>query len=427
VPFDFSNRHRIAIIGAGISGLAAAYELSSTHAVTLFEAAPRLGGHARTVFAGLNGDQPVDTGFIVFNHPNYPNLTRMFGELQVPTKQSNMSFSASIGDGAIEYGLNNLAALTAQSRNMVRPQFWRMIADILKFNKNAVDAASDTSLSLGEFLNRMELGEWFRRYYLLPISGAIWSSTPEQMINFPARSLVQFFQNHALLSHKNHQWYTVDGGSIEYVKRMAAAIETRGGSIREHSPVQGVRRRQSGVSIRVKGGEWEEFDRVIFACHSDDALRLLERSTSDEQRILGNLNYQSNRAVLHQDETLMPKRRNCWASWVFISPDDKPKPRIGLTYWMNLLQGIPDNDPLFLSLNPPKSIREEAIYDETEFRHPVFDQAAIQAQQELPAIQGQNLTYYCGAYTRWGFHEDGYASAMNVVEHLRRLDEKVAA
>ncbi|MDH5797495.1 MAG: FAD-dependent oxidoreductase, partial [Paracoccaceae bacterium] len=213
MPFEFSNPTRIAVIGGGISGLAAAYELSSTHDVTLYEAEPRLGGHARTVMAGINGDVPVDTGFIVFNYPNYPNLTRMFRELDVPVKESSMSFAATIDDGRIEYGLKDFAALTAQKRNLLRPQFWRMISDILKFNKYAVELAQDPDMSLGEFLDRMNLGEWFRKYYLLPISGAIWSSTPEQMESFPARSLVQFFQNHALLSSTNHQWHTVDGGS----------------------------------------------------------------------------------------------------------------------------------------------------------------------------------------------------------------------
>lgn len=427
MTLEVPNRPRTAIIGGGISGLAAAYELSGAHAVTLFEAAPRLGGHARTVMAGRNGDQPVDTGFIVFNHPNYPNLTRMFDELQVPTKPSDMSFAASIGDGAIEYGLRSLGSMAAQTRNIVRPQFWRMISDILKFNRSAVEAASDPDLTLGAFLDKLKLGTWFRRYYLLPMSGAIWSSTPEQMEDFPAQTLVQFFQNHALLGHKSHQWHTVDGGSIEYVKRIAAAIRNAGGDLRLGAPVCGVRRDGNGVSVRSKGDEWEAFDQVIFACHSDDALALLEDPTGDEQRVLGNLTYQSNRAVLHCDATLMPKRRKCWSSWVFMSPDDQPRPAISLTYWMNLLQSIPESDPLFLSLNPAQPIREETIYDEAEFRHPVFDRAAIRAQQELPGIQGCKATYFCGAYARWGFHEDGYASAMQVVEHLRQSARKAAA
>ncbi len=422
MPFEFATPSRTAIIGAGISGLAAAYELAPSESVVLFEAASRLGGHARTRMAGRNGDVPVDTGFIVFNYQNYPNLTRMFAELDVPVKKSTMSFAASIGNGAIEYGLNNFGAMTAQTRNMVRPQFWRMIADILKFNNQANALAESSDQSLAELLDQLQMGAWFRKYYLLPLSGAIWSSTPEQMQDFPARSLVQFFQNHALMSFNNHQWYTVDGGSIEYVRRIGQAIEARGGTIRTGAPVQVVRRHDHGVELKTAGGDWEYFDKVIFACHSDDALRLIERPTAEEQRVLGDLRYQSNRAVLHRDTVVMPQRRKCWASWVYNSPDDRPAPSIGVTYWMNSLQGIDEADPLFVSLNSPFDIRPETIYDETEFRHPVFDAASIRAQSQLPALQGRNRTYFCGAYTRWGFHEDGYASAMDVVRRIRQKE-----
>ncbi|WP_234990343.1 NAD(P)/FAD-dependent oxidoreductase [Aquimixticola soesokkakensis] len=412
------GRPRIAIVGAGISGLASAYELSATHDVTLLEAAPRLGGHARTVLAGKRGDVPVDTGFIVFNYPNYPNLTRMFDALDVPVKESNMSFAASIGGGALEYGLGNLPAMVAQKRNLLRPSFYRLARDILRFNKGAEAAAQDASLSLGEMLDAMGLGDWFRRYYLLPVSGAIWSSTPEQMNDFPAASLVQFFRNHALLSYDNHQWHTVDGGSIEYVTRIAAAIGAAGGVIRTGTPVEGVLRDAQGVRIRMKG-DWEAFDEVIFACHSDDALRLLGDASAAEEHTLGRLTYQDNRAVLHCDARLMPKRKKVWSSWNFLSPEDQPMPAIALTYWMNMLQGIDESDPLFLSLNPCLPIRDETIFDEASFRHPVFDRAAIEAQRDLPDIQGVNRTWFCGAYARWGFHEDGYASAMTVVQALR--------
>jgi predicted NAD/FAD-binding protein len=422
VPFEFTSPSRIAVIGAGVSGLGAAYQLAGINPVTLFEAAPRLGGHARTVVAGRNGDVSVDTGFIVFNYPNYPHLTKMFAELDVPVKKSDMSFAASIGDGFIEYGLRDLGALTAQTRNMVRPQFWRMIADILKFNKHAVATATDPDLTLGELLDRMELGEWFRRYYLLPISGAIWSSTPEQIESFPARALVQFFENHALLTPKTHQWHTVDGGSIEYVTRIAAAIRRAGGEIRTGAPVAAVRRRIGGVSIRANGGDWEDFDQVIFACHSDDALAMLEAPTGAEQEILGAVKYQGNRAILHRDPGQMPKRKSCWASWVYLSPDDRPAAKIGITYWMNSLQGIDRRDPLFVTLNPGKPIRDEMIYDEAEFRHPVFDRAALRAQEALPGIQGDNNTWFCGAWARHGFHEDGYTSAVAVAERIRERE-----
>lgn len=422
MPFEFTPPCRVAVVGGGISGLGAAHALSKWSSVTLFEAAPRLGGHARTVIAGRRGDVPVDTGFIVFNYPNYPHLSRLFAELDVPVKKSNMSFAASIGDGWMEYGLRDLNAIMAQRRNLARPKFWRMLTDILKFNRHALALANDAQVPLGEFLNRMSLGDWFRRYYLLPLSGAIWSSTPEQMESFPARSLVQFFNNHALLTTNNHQWHTVDGGSIEYVKRLEHAIRTNAGEIRLGAAVHGVRRDERGISIRTADGDWERFDHVVFACHSDDALAMLEQPTEGEQNCLSRLRYQSNRAILHRDARQMPKRQRCWSSWVFQSPDDQPRPTIGITYWMNLLQGIDKSDPLFVTLNPTRPIADELIYDETEFRHPVFDVGAIQAQSDLSGIQGQNNTWFCGAYTRHGFHEDGLASGLAVADKIQELE-----
>lgn len=417
MPFEFTNTGRVAIIGGGISGLAAAYELSRTNNVTVYEAAPRLGGHARTVMAGRNSDVPVDTGFIVFNYANYPNLTRMFEELDVPVKKSCMSFAASIEDGTFEYGLKNFASLTAQTRNMVRPQFWRMIADLLKFNDRAFDMAKDPDLTVGELLDRMKLGDWFRRYYLLPVSGAIWSSTPDQMADFPARSLLQFFKNHALLSSNTHQWYTVDGGSVEYVTRIASAIQARGGTILTGQPVRRVERMDKGGFVQTDAGS-EFYDQIIFACHSDQALSLLAEPTRAESAILGNMRYQDNEAVLHSDISMMPKRRKCWASWVYQASHHDEAPRIGITYWMNSLQGIDPSEPMFVSLNPAREIREDLIYDTTTFRHPVFDRAAINAQADLGTIQGLNRTWYCGAYTRFGFHEDGYASAVAVTDAM---------
>ena len=420
MPFDFSNKKRIAIIGGGISGLAAAYELSAHRNVTLFEASKRLGGHARTVLAGKNNDIVVDTGFIVFNYPNYPNLTRMFAELDVPVKKSNMNFSASIGNGKIEYGLRSFKALFAQKRNIMRPAFWRMLADIARFNKNAVSMSKDPDLSVADLLKKMKMGKWFSDYYLLPISGAIWSSTPAQIAQYPARSLVQFFENHALLTTNNHQWYTVDGGSIEYVKRIARAIESRFGVIHVGTPIRSVKRSTHGVSITSESGESFEFDQVIFACHSDDALRLLDAPTADEAEILSSIRYQDNLAVLHCDENQMPKRKDCWSSWVFQTADNSPAPAIGITYWMNSLQSIDVAEQLFVTLNPKQEIPKEFIFEEKLFRHPIFDQAAVAAQTQLQRIQGDNRTWFCGAYARHGFHEDGYASAMKVTNKLLR-------
>jgi predicted NAD/FAD-binding protein len=322
--------------------------------------------------------------------------------------------------------LRNLSTITAQKRNLLKPGFWRMLYDLVKFVRTAEQTATDPDMSLGEFLDRGNFGEWFRRYYLLPISGAIWSSTPEQISDFPARSLVQFFRNHALLQKQGHQWYTVDGGSREYVTRIVRAIQGNGGTILTNAPVQTVRRDPTGVSLKVNGG-WQEFDQVVFACHSDQALALLESPTADEKRLLGAVKYQPNTAVLHRDERMMPKRKSVWAAWVFRTEDMNPTPKIGVTYWMNALQNIDESEPLFVSLNCRDSIPEDMIYDVAEFAHPVFDRAAIRAQEELPIIQGQNNSWFCGAWTRWGFHEDGYASGMNVAQQIMSIPARELA
>ncbi|MDF1716323.1 MAG: FAD-dependent oxidoreductase [Antarcticimicrobium sp.] len=415
---------RIAIIGGGISGLAAAYLLAPRHAVTLYEAAPRLGGHARTILAGRNGDQPVDTGFIVFNDANYPHLTAMFDALGVPVENSDMSFGATIDGGRIEYGLKTLSALFAQRRNITRPGFARMIRDILRFNAHSERAAMDDSATVGDLMQELRLGRWFQEYYLTPLCGAIWSTPTEQIRSFPARSLVQFFRNHALLSTRNqHQWKTVSGGSIEYVRRLEAHLRARGVAIRSGTPVQAVTRDGTQSTIRTAHAPQERFDHVIFACHSDDALRLLERPTGAETSALSNLTYQDNHMVLHRDTEQMPRRRAVWSSWVYQADSATVRDRIGVTYWMNRLQNIPEDDPLFVTLNPARPVDSRLIYDQTTFRHPVFDHAALRAQRELTTIQGDNNTWFAGAYTRHGFHEDGILSAVKIARALEGTPE----
>jgi len=269
---------RIAIIGGGISGLAAAYLLAPHNAVTLFEAEPRLGGHARTITAGLNGDQPVDTGFIVFNYANYPHLTAMFRDLDVPVARSDMSFGASIDGGRIEYGLRNLGALAAQRRNLLRPGFARMVRDILRFNARAESLAEDSTLTIGDLMDEMKLGRWFQDYYLTPLSGAIWSTPPDEIRGFPAQALLQFFRNHALLSTSGqHQWWTVDGGSTEYVRRLERHLRGRGVAIHTGTPVQSVSRTGATSIVHSAAGPQEAFDQVIFACHSDQATSCFPR------------------------------------------------------------------------------------------------------------------------------------------------------
>ncbi|SDJ06606.1 NAD(P)/FAD-dependent oxidoreductase [Aliiruegeria lutimaris] len=409
-------RKRIAIVGGGISGLSAAYYLSPHHDVILFEAGSRLGGHARTVTAGLRGDQPVDTGFIVFNYATYPNLTRLFNDLDVPVMRSDMSFGASIDGGRIEYGLGSLNGLLAQRSNLMRPQFHGMVADIIRFGKRAEAAARDDSVSIGELVEELKLGRWFRDYYLMPMCGAIWSTSVDEVDRFPARSLVRFFRNHALLAGSGkHQWWTVKGGSVEYVRRLRDSLMVRGVSIHLNAPAIGLKRDASGATLRIAGGHEASFDEVILACHSDQALAILGADARPAERVhLGAIRYQTNSAVLHRDPAQMPKRRACWSSWAYRSQDGA----IGVTYWMNRLQNIPESDPLFVTLNPSSEIPDDLVYDRKDFAHPVFDGPALKAQSGLQAIQGENHTWFAGAYNRHGFHEDGIASALRITRRL---------
>lgn len=418
---------RIAVIGAGISGMAAAYHLADTHVVTLFEAEARLGGHARTVMAGRNGDQPVDTGFIVFNHVNYPHLTRLFEALDVPVAKSDMSFAASLGGGQIEYGLRTVGALFAQKTNLARPGFLRMVRDLARFNALAESVATDATVTLGALMDEMRMGRWFRDYYLTPISGAIWSTPKEEIMDFPAQALVRFFRNHNLLQATGqHQWWTVQGGSIEYVKRLERAMRGKGVDIRLAAPITAVKRGPIGVEI-LRQGHWERFDEVVFATHSDDTLSMLADPTPRETAALGAVRYQPNTAVLHADASAMPKRRATWSSWNYTERPGFDGGPIDLTYWMNCLQPIPERDPLFVTLNSRAPIDERLIHDTAEFRHPVYDLAALAAQGAVREMNGDNKTWYCGAWMKNGFHEDGYASAIDVVEAMGARDGAAVA
>jgi len=414
---------RIAVIGAGISGLAAAHLLSDRHHVVLYEAEGRLGGHARTVLAGRNGDQPVDTGFIVFNNTNYPNLLRLFQELDVPLAPSNMTFGASFQGGRFEYAFNNVDAIFATRRNIADLRFLRMIRDILRFNKHAVSVAQDPAMTIGGLIEKLRLGPWFRDRYLLPFSGAIWSTPAQDILDFPAQALVKFFENHALLGYTGqHQWYTVRGGSIEYVRRLETHLRARGVTIRLASPIAAIRRTEAGAEVRAVGGEWEIFDEVVMATHSDISLAMLSDASPEERAALGAVRYQPNEAVLHADTSMMPKRRKCWASWNYTEDATKTSPKIDLTYWMNSLQPIPHDDPLFVTLNTTRNIREELIHDTVTFHHPVYDLGALNGQVMVRAMNGTNRTWFCGAWMRSGFHEDGFASAVDVIEAMRRRE-----
>ncbi|MBC6438311.1 MAG: FAD-dependent oxidoreductase [Rhodobacteraceae bacterium] len=418
---------RIAVVGAGISGMGAAYFLSKTHDVTLFEADLRLGGHARTIMAGKHGDQPVDTGFIVYNCINYPHLVRLFKALDVPVTRSDMSFAASINGGAIEYGLRSLGALFAQKRNLVRPGFLRMLRDILRFNARAARLAGDDGITLGQLMDRMQMGHWFRDYYMTPISGAIWSTPKEGIMEFPAQALIRFFRNHHLLqSTGQHQWWTVRGGSIEYVKRLEVALRRQGATIHLATPVEAVRRGGGGVDIRRKG-DWEAFDEVILATHSDQSLALLTDARPEEAAALGAVRYQANDVVLHADARAMPRRRAAWSSWNYTERTGHNGGPVNMTYWMNCLQPITERDPLFVTLNSRAPIDERLIYDTATLHHPVYDLVALTAQGRIRAMNGTRNTWFCGAWMKNGFHEDGLSSAVDVVEVIAERDRMARA
>lgn len=424
MPFEMppAPRRRIAVIGGGISGMAAAHLLADRADVVLFEAAPRLGGHARTVLAGRRGDQPVDTGFIVFNKVNYPHLTRLFDRLEVPYVESAMTFGASFAGGACEYALSSLDTLFVQRWRAADPRFLRMIRDILHFNANAEAALKHPGMTIREFLRELGTGAWFRDRYLLPFSGAIWSTPCEGVLDFPAHALIRFFRNHHLMRlDGQHQWYTVRGGSVQYVQRLQALLETQGVTLRLGCAVAAVRR-DGGPQVKAAGGDWEAFDEVVFATHSDDSLRLLADPSPQERAALGAVSYQPNHAVLHADPALMPRRRKVWSSWVYVEPEGPKPERIALSYWMNALQPIPADDPLFVTLNATRPIREDLVYDSVTFRHPVYDLGALKAQEEIRAANGTRDTWFCGAWMRNGFHEDGFASAVAVAEAMAARD-----
>lgn len=418
-----TSPHRIAVIGAGISGMGAAHALAQDHNVVLFEAENRLGGHARSKMAGRNADQAVDTGFIVFNYANYPHLTALFEELDVPVTESNMSFGASFGGGRMEYGLASLDALFATRRNIVDPRFLRMVRDLLKFNKQGLAAAQEEGLTIGGLLMKLNLSDYFADHYLLPFSGAIWSTPKEQIMDFPAKTLLKFFDNHALLSaNGQHQWYTVKGGSQEYVRRLGESMFARGVEMRLGTPVAGVRRTPTGVDVATDGNDWEHFDEVIFATHSDDTLKMLTDPSDMEKKVLGAVRYQPNKVVLHSDTAIMPKRRQTWSSWIYTEDVDKSSDQIDLTYWMNSLQPWLKDEQMMVTLNTTRDIDPALIWDEVTLRHPVYDQAAIDAQVQATSMNGTNRTWFCGAWMKNGFHEDGLSSGLDVVNALNALD-----
>lgn len=417
-------RKKIAIIGTGISGLGAASLLHAHHDITVYEKNNYIGGHSRTVeVETANGIVPVDTGFIVFNKRNYPLLTRLLAHLQVPIAESDMSFGVSIDNGWLEYGTQNPGDIIAQKTNLLRPAFWKMIADILRFNKSAAAYLhKDPAFTMGDCLDELGLGAWFRDYFLLAMGGAIWSMPLAEMLKFPASTFIRFFENHGLLTINDHpQWYTVLGGSREYVRRL---VEPFKGQIHLSRGISKVTRNDSGVVVEDVHGEKQIFDDVVFACHADQALGMISDPSIHEQNILSAFSYQPNRAVLHSDLSFMPKRRKAWASWVYLAESKTHShaatddPCVSLSYWMNNLQPLRTDQPLIVTLNPGREPNPELVHDDVMFEHPVFDAAAIENQARIEGIQGHNRLWFCGAYQRYGFHEDGLGSAVKLAERM---------
>jgi len=407
----------IAVVGSGISGLAAAWLLAQRHRVTLYESDARLGGHSHTVDVGVRGAPvAVDTGFIVYNEPAYPNLTALFAHLGVATQASEMSFAVSLDDGALEYSGSDLRGLFAQRGNLVNLRFWSMLRDLVRFYRNAPrDAARAGLMPLDDYLDANGYGRAFREDHLYPMAAAIWSTPAAQVGRYPTEAFVRFCENHHLLTlSERPAWRTVTGGSREYVRRLGAAL---GGRVRTSSAVLSVRRDARGASVASAGGGEERYDDVVIATHADQALRLLADASDDERRLLGAFAYSTNRAVLHGDPALMPRRRAVWSSWNYGADRRRPD-ALCVTYWMNRLQAIDDGVPLFLTLNPGREPRPELVHRTESYAHPLFDANAIRAQGELWSLQGRRRTWFCGAYFGAGFHEDGLQAGLAVAEAL---------
>lgn len=415
-----NKKQRIAVVGAGISGLASAWLLSREHEVTLFEAGSYLGGHTNTVDVTLEGKtHPVDTGFLVFNERTYPNLIAMFALLGVESVETEMSFAVSLENPDLEWAGSNLATVFGQKRNLVRRSFWSMLSDILRFNRESVAwlaSHPDNQRSLRDFLREGRYSDAFADWYLLPMAAAIWSCPTGQMLDTPLSTFVRFCQNHGLLQiFDRPTWRTVQGGGREYVKKIAALLD----DIRLACPVHSVRREAAGLRVTHAAGS-EMFDQVVMACHSDQSLAILGNAASDGQRgVLASVRYQPNRALLHTDRALLPRDEKLWSAWNYFAGTGEPGHQpVGVSYLINKLQPLPFKTPVVVTLNPAREPDPAKVIAEFDYAHPIFDGPAIAAQQRLASVQGENGIWLAGAWGSYGFHEDGLKSALRVVNGL---------
>ncbi len=413
---------KIAVVGSGISGLGTAYALSEKHDVKLFEKNVKFGGHSNTVNIEVgNKEILVDTGFIVYNTENYPNLTALFADLEVPTKWSNMSFGFSSENGRLEYSGSSIDSLFAQRKNLINLDFINGLREILRFNREApiaMDNGELAGLSLGDFLSKRKFRSWFVKNFILPMGGAIWSMPQAKILNFPAINFISFFRNHGLLSglSKAQSWRTVDGGSQVYVKKL---INKLGPRAVKNCAVVAVKRVVNGVDLIFLNGEVENFDHVVICSHAPETMKLIAEKTIDEQCLLSKFRTSKNKVILHSDTALMPKRLKAWSSWNFMSPGfSAGMNRPSVTYWMNKLQGIDSKVPLFVSLNPLIEPKKNTIFKELEYAHPIFDDQTFVTQKKIDRIQGHGGIWYAGAWLGYGFHEDGLTTGLRVANAL---------
>ena len=410
---------KIAIIGSGISGNTLAYHLNSNHQITLFESNSRVGGHSHTHEIEISNQKlNVDTGFIVFNKKTYPHFLNLLHELKVPYENSAMSFSVKDSQKDFEYNGTNLNALFAQRKNLISPTFYKMIKEILRFNKNStLLLKNNEEISLGEYLDREAYSDFFKKYYILPMGSAIWSSDVKTMMTFPAKFFVRFFDNHGMLNINDRpQWLTITGGSINYVKKLISPFEKK---IKLNSQIKSVDRKNDHVAIQFHDRD-EKFDWVFFACHSDEALKLIKSPTQDEKNVLKAIPYKDNEVILHFDERFMPRRKLAWAAWNYHVAEDSSSP-VSLTYNMNILQNLKTNVPVLVTLNPQEKIDKHKIIKKLSYAHPQYSLKSIEAQSKHHLISGVNRTSFAGAYWGNGFHEDGVKSAIDAIEQFNKV------